>query len=240
MTPTVPGVSRRYVAVVLPLLFIALADHAALAATDIGKATSITTSVTDTMAALKTGDAIFQNQTIVTDASGVGQFEFRDKTRLAIGPGSIVVLDNFVYDSATSQGSVVINLTAGALRFVTGTANHDAYTIVTPAATIGVRGTVFDVYADRNGEMAIAMIDGAVEVCPRLRPCRSHNVVGRFLHMTPTGLFSLRDKWDGTFLAGVPFALALPFLNDQRTLLPSLRGKTATIRRYVGSTVRSL
>ena len=69
------------------------------------------------------------------------------------------------------------------------------------------------------------MIDGAVEVCPRRGACRLHNVVGRFLHMTPAGLFSLRDTWDGTFLAGVPFTLALPFLSDQQTLVPSLRGR---------------
>ena len=51
----------------------------------------------------KTGDAVFQNQTIATDASGIGQFEFRDETKLAVGPGSTVVLDNFVYDSDTSK-----------------------------------------------------------------------------------------------------------------------------------------
>ncbi len=121
------------------------------------------------------------------------------------------MLDNFVYDSNTSKGKVVISLTQGALRFITGKADHDAYEIVTPTATIGVRGTVFDVYANDDGEMAVAMIDGAVEVCPKVGLCRVHNVVGKFLHMTPLGAFSLRDKWDGSFLKGVPFRIALPF-----------------------------
>ena len=125
----------------LAALAIATLSSHAIAATDsIGTATSIATSVTGTietkLATLKTGDDVFQNETIVTDANGVGQFRFNDQTKLAIGPGSTVVLDNFVYDSNTSQGKVVINLTAGALRFITGKADHNAYEIVTPTATI--------------------------------------------------------------------------------------------------------
>jgi len=84
---------------------------------------------------------------------------------------------------------VVINLTQGALRFITGNANHDAYQINTPTATIGVRGTVFDVYTKDDGELAFAMIDGAIEVCPRGGLCRVHDVIGKFLHMSPTGFF---------------------------------------------------
>lgn len=243
MTSTARSIARHSATILFALSLVALADAAdnlAIAAADIGSATAITTSVTGDAVALKAGDTVFQNQTIVTDASGIGQFEFRDETRLAVGPGSTVVLDNFVYDSATSQGKVIVNLTRGALRFITGNADHDAYEIVTPTATIGVRGTAFDVYADGGGELAIAMIDGAVEVCPRGGACRVHDVLGRFLHMTPAGLFSLRDKWDGTFLAGVPLAVALPFLNDQQALVPALRGSAATIGRYIGTTVRAV
>ncbi|HVY21580.1 MAG TPA: FecR domain-containing protein [Bauldia sp.] len=214
-----------------------LATHARAATEDIGTATAITTTVTGTRdasaATLKSGDAVFQNETITTDANGVGQFQFNDQTKLAIGPASTIVLDNFVYDSNTSEGKVVINLTAGALRFITGKADHNAYEIVTPTATIGVRGTVFDVYTKDDGEMAVAMIEGAIEVCPKVGACRLHNVVGKFLHMTPLGAFSLRDTWDGSFLTGVPFKLALPFLGDQKNLVPGLRGSTTSIRKYV-------
>lgn len=214
-----------------------VAHDAAAATDDIGTATAVTTVVTGRLdageKALATGDAVFQNETITTDANGVGQFQFNDQTKLAIGPDSTVVLDNFIYDSTTSQGKVVINLTAGALRFITGKADHNAYEIVTPTATIGVRGTVFDVYAKPDGEMAVAMIDGAIEVCPKAGLCRVHDVVGKFLHMTPLGAFSLRDKWDGSFLAGVPFKVALPFLADQKNLVPALRGQTTSIAKYV-------
>lgn len=227
-------------------LVVANSARAAADMTDIGKATSITTNVTASdggiapQIVLKSGDAVFQNQTITTDENGIGQFQFRDQTKLAVGPGSVIVLDNFVYESATSKAKVVMHLTSGALRFITGKSDHDAYEIVTPAATIGVRGTAFDAYATPDGELAIAMISGAVEVCPRGGACRLHNIIGQFLHMTPTGFFSLRNTWDGSFLTGVPFKLALPFMSDQKLLLPALRGQSATIRRYVSTTGKDL
>ena len=231
--------AHRIAALVAVIALVALADHARAATDDIGSATAITTTVTGATGSaattLKSGDAVFQNETITTDANGIGQFQFRDQTKLAVGPGSTVTLDNLVYDSDTSKAKVVINLTSGAMRFITGKADHDAYEIVTPTATIGVRGTVFDVYTKPDGELAVAMIDGAVEVCPRVGACRVHNVVGEFLHMTSLGEFSLRKTWDGSFLSGVPFKVALPFLGDQKNLLPSLRGRSTAIGKYLAT-----
>ena len=211
-------------------------DHACATNDDIGSATAITASVTGVLAdetrTLVTGDPVFRDEALTTSATGVGQFEFHDRTKLAIGPGSTVVLDNFIYQSGASGGKIVINLTAGALRFVTGRADHGAYEIVTPTATIGVRGTAFDLYAGKDGELAVAMLDGAIEVCPKGGVCRLHDAVGEFLHMTASGIFSLRAAWDGTFFAGVPFALALPFLADEKKLVPSLRGAPTAVARY--------
>ena len=224
---------------------LAAPPHAVLADTgDIGTAASIATSVTGKLSTqtltLKTGDLVFQNETLTSDTNGIGQFEFRDGTKLALGPGSTLVLDNFVYSSDTSKAKVVINLSQGALRFITGNANHDAYQINTPTATIAVRGTVFDIYTKDDGELAVAMINGAVEVCPHGGVCRVHNVIGKFLTMTAGGIFSLRDKWDGSFMKGIPFKVALPFLDNQNTLVPALRGSTKIIGRYVSATGKTV
>lgn len=208
----------------------------AAAAVDIGHATAITTNVSGAIdgqtAALATGDTVYENQKITTDSNGIGEFVFRDDTRIAIGPGSTVALDRFVYDSNGTVGQVAIGMTRGALRFMTGTSRHDAYVITTPSATIGVRGTAFDVYADGSGELAIAMIDGEVEVCPRVGRCRLHSLIGNFLHLTRDGIFSLHDSWDGTFLRDVTFAAALPFMAAQDALSPPLRAGATIARRY--------
>jgi hypothetical protein len=229
------------------IVIAAIAFHAigtAHAADSIGKATAIATTVTGTIdstaTAMKTGDAIFANQTLTSDASGIGQFELSDRTKLALGPASTIVLDDFIYNSRTSASKVVLSLTRGSFRFLTGKSNHDAYEIVTPAATIGVRGTAFDLVVAPSGEIAIAMISGAVEVCPANAVCRLHDIVGRFLHMTGDGIFSLHEKWDASFFGGAALKTALPFLDNQRLLAPALRGSTRIVATYLGGAVTSV
>jgi hypothetical protein len=227
----------RIVMCAIAIALVAATSVAASAAPDIGTATSIATSVTGTLddqsVSLKTGDDIFAKQTVATDATGVGQFELRDKTKLAIGPGSTVVLDDFVYNPKASGSKVVLGLARGSFRFITGKADHDAYEIATPTATIGVRGTAFDVYVGDTGELAIAMINGAVEVCPHGGACRLHDIVGRFLHLSADGIFSLHDTWDGSFLKGITLKTALPFIDNQHLLVPALRGSTKIVASYV-------
>ncbi len=77
------------------------------------------------------------------------------------------------------------------VRFITGKAPHDACEIATRTATIGVRGTAFDVHVGDGGAPAIAMIDGAVEVCPRGGVCRLHDVIQHVPHISVDGVVSL-------------------------------------------------
>jgi hypothetical protein len=53
------------------------------------------------------------------------------------------VLDKFVYDPRPDQSSFVATATKGVFRFVTGNLPKSSYTIHTPTATIGIRGTIF-------------------------------------------------------------------------------------------------
>lgn len=221
-----------------------LIGGAAEAAPEVGKATAITTEVkgdtAGTVRVLKTGDQVFQEERIETDAKGVGQFEFLDNTRLAIGPGSAVKLDRFVYGADRSATTVTIQLTKGAFRFISGKSASTAYQIATPTATIGVRGTTFDVFVADDGEMAVAMINGGVDVCARRGGCQAHNVVGRFLHLTPAGVISIRDRWDGTFLRTVSFTAALPFIARQNLLLPGFRATGNIAGGYLNAVPRHL
>src|SRR5690606_8580793 len=52
-------------------------------------------------------------------------------------------------------------------RFMTGTSRKDAYSINTPTATIGVRGTQFDISVEREGTTRIANYEGITRVCRR-------------------------------------------------------------------------
>jgi hypothetical protein len=229
----------------MPVAAALLICGAAEAAPEVGKATAITTEVKgDTAGSVRTlqsGDQVFQDERIETNDKGVGQFEFLDDTKLAIGPGSVVKLDQFVYGADKSATTVTIQLTKGAFRFISGKSTHTAYKIQTPTATIGVRGTAFDVFVGGDGEMAVAMINGGVDVCAvRRTGCRRHNVVGRFLHLTPAGVISIRNRWDGTFLRTVAFAAAMPFIARPDTLIGGFRFGNEISSRYLSLVPQNL
>ena len=86
------------------------------------------------------GSELYTNETVRTGDASVADLVFLDNTNLSVGPISEVKLDKFVYDPTGSSGTVVINVTKGAFRFVTGSQDKRVYEIKTPFGTLGVRG----------------------------------------------------------------------------------------------------
>lgn len=95
------------------------------------------------MRRLKLADDIYHNELIETGEGSATEVVFIDETKLALGPNSSIVIDKFVYDPRPDQSSFVATATKGVFRFVTGNLPKSSYTIHTPTATIGIRGTVF-------------------------------------------------------------------------------------------------
>lgn len=110
---------------------------------------------------LVTGDAVFQNEEIVSGPNGLGFAMFPDQTTLTIAPNSRIVLDEYVYDPETATGGVAMTLTRGALRFVGGriTKSADA-TIRTPTATIGIRGGAAMIETEEDGAGRVTFVAG--------------------------------------------------------------------------------
>ncbi len=94
---------------------------------------------------LTSGSAVRSNELIRSGEASAANLIFLDQTRLAVGPRSEVRLDKFIYEPNQPAGSVVVNLTKGAYRFVTGVQTSRSYEIKTPVATIGVRGTILEI-----------------------------------------------------------------------------------------------
>jgi hypothetical protein len=219
------------------LLAVALSAPApAAAAPEIGKATSVVRQVTaegdGAIRELRVRAPVAENEFVRTDHKGIGEFEFLDRSRLAVGPNSEVKLDRFVFQADRRPASVAIELTRGAFRFISARGSRVPPRIATPAATIGLRGTAFDLYVADTGALCLAMISGSVEVCPSGRDCRVHGIVGRFLIVTRDGSYQLLDRWDGSLLGGATFAVAMPFLERQSRLSPRLRAAEPIIARY--------
>ena len=99
-----------------------------------------------------------------TGVSGKAQLLFADRTNLSIAPVTEIRLDKFVYDPSAGSGGVVeLVANSGSFRFITGVQAHEAYSIKTPFATMGVRGTEFIAVITSQG-LEIQVLSGSVVV----------------------------------------------------------------------------
>lgn len=122
------------------------------------------------------GDDLGSGDTILTQ-SGIVQIRFADKSFMSLKPKTEFVIDTYNYDQndASSQQSKY-KLNYGEIRTVSGLigkTNQKDYSIETPVATIGIRGTKFRVAVleipSENGEPSFQMTlsmgeDGAVDI----------------------------------------------------------------------------
>lgn len=70
----------------------------------------------------------------------------RDDTRISLGPGSEVVLDEFFFAPAEGRLSLVVRMVRGIVQFISGEISRLAPERVkfeTPVGVVGVRGTRF-------------------------------------------------------------------------------------------------
>ncbi len=165
---------------------------------------------------LRTGDRLHEDELVAVGADSRGEIALDDDTKLALGPGSRLLLDRFVYNGARSKGDIVLNLTKGTFRFVTGAATKPSYRIRTPVASIAVRGTIFDAYVEDNGWLWLLLVEGAIRACNEQGDCRTLNRPGQLLQITDQGRISQPSRWTSLQRRdAVPFEQAFPFIVDK-------------------------
>lgn len=108
------------------------------------------------------GDKVYKDEVVETGDRGKGQLLFLDETVLTVGPNSRVTLDRFVYDPGKTTGTVTMTAVRGVFRFVSGSLPSQAYEIKTPAGSIGVRGTIFELIIDLDGTVVIRLLEGGI------------------------------------------------------------------------------
>src|ERR1700754_39781 len=97
--------------------------------------------------AVGAGSSLIANEHLRTGEASSAQLLFLDETSVSMGAQSDLVLDRFVYNpNRAAPGNVVLSTARGALRFITGSQNPTNYTINTPVASIGVRGTIAEIF----------------------------------------------------------------------------------------------
>lgn len=96
---------------------------------------------------LTLGSPVYRSDYLLTGADGYLQVVFTDGGRVALDAMSKLLVENYHYQENGVKDKALIRLVRGTMRAVSGRlgkVDHDEYSLVTPVATIGIRGTAFD------------------------------------------------------------------------------------------------
>ena len=159
--------------------------------------------------ALAVGSEVYANERIKTGAASTAQLLFLDKTVLSLGPKAELMLDKFVYDPNKGAGRVAVNAVQGSFRFVTGAQNPNNYSIKTPVATLGIRGTVIDLLV-QNGQTVVLLVEGAVSIRTTNGQTYQLTKPGTAFVISANGQVKGPVPYDGTIInvaAGLTFPL---------------------------------
>lgn len=138
----------------LPLLLLLYTPLATAAEEAAGMVVALRgSSVAQNTRVLEQGSPVYAGEVIVADEKSFVVIRLTDGSKLTVRPGSTVEIRTYTYDGGDDD-TVDINLLKGGLRVVTGAISKhspERYTIETPVALMGVRGTEFSIHlCDEN------------------------------------------------------------------------------------------
>jgi len=124
---------------------------------------------------LSINSAVEQGDTLVTEKRTYGRVKFIDGGEVTLRPGTHFVVESYFFDKGKpNDDQAVFSLLKGSLRAVTGQVskrgNMNAYKMKTATATIGVRGTSFDLKVCNDDCPGLAngiyffVVEGKIEV----------------------------------------------------------------------------
>ena len=97
---------------------------------------------------VRRGEPVYEGDTLVSGKGSFGVIAFRDKSRVTMQPRSQFLVEKFKFNiEKPSENVALMSLLRGGLRAVSGRIgklNRSAYKMRTPVATIGIRGTGYD------------------------------------------------------------------------------------------------
>ena len=136
---------------------LALAGPAVAQSTDpVGVMTAFQTLVSRAGVTLAVGSGVFLGDTLVSNETGLGMIVFDDESSAKIGPNASLIIDSFVYDPSTGNGSSNITLNSGLVRLYGGQLSHDGnMQVTTPHVVLGMRGGIVEISTGPDGTVAI-------------------------------------------------------------------------------------
>lgn len=174
------------------------------AAQDIGQAVTVKNEVKGELDSvvrrLSAGSSVAADERVVTGAASATLLRFLDNTQLNVGAVSTVVLDKFVFNPNGGAKDAAINVSKGAMRFITGNSNPNNFVITTQVATIGIRGTDILVICDPAKGCALVVDKGVIGICPKRNnvvPARTERRCPGYFELNTTSNFAFINL-DGT------------------------------------------
>lgn len=120
---------------------------------------------------------IFRFARLRTAPQGALEVTFLDRSKLALGPNSQIVIDQYVYGGPGGAGQQVVRYTQGAFRFISGNIPKEQVRIDTPTTSIGIRGTTIRTFVTEDGTTTVGLDHGAAFVTSKL--------TGQTVYLTP-------------------------------------------------------
>lgn len=97
---------------------------------------------------LTAGAAVYELDELATGIQSLAVVAFNDDSRVTLSPGSAFKIEEHRYrPQSAEENNAFFRFLRGGLRFVTGAIgklNQNSFRVATPTATIGIRGTGFD------------------------------------------------------------------------------------------------
>ena len=108
---------------------------------------------------VRVGDAVYQGDTVQTEADSAVGIVFTDGTAFNLYAKSQMVLNEFVYNPNAKSNSTLFSVARGSFTFITGkVAATGNMKVNTPVATMGIRGTSPHVEILDNGKVKFSTL----------------------------------------------------------------------------------
>lgn len=161
---------------------------------------------------LERRSTIYVGDTLTTGDKSQAQIRMKDNAMIALGANAEFVVKTYSYKGeGDAKDGAVLTLVKGGLRTISGQIEKSTYKMQTPVATLGIRGTEFDVYVDpTDGTTTVILHDGQVDVTGD----------GKLVQLIAPGLATIVKKGQAPTTPAVPPQEILDYLREMLGFVP--------------------
>ena len=184
---------------------------------------------------LKKGARVEQGSTIATQRSGRVELTFDDGTNIAIGPNSKLEITDVLMQSSNRASRFAVKAIGGSFRFISGKSDKKVYKVTTPTATMGIRGTAFDLTVTGR-ETLMALFNGRVNMCRDAQTCMLFSDPCAISFAPRRNLVAEIKGKDAVETLGTRF----PFIQNASVLSPAFQTDLSSCSRHVAFVTESI